>query len=147
MRITQFSLLLATIILMSACKKEILIGDPVPTISIRKISPSVVKEFTQSIIIELAYEDGDGDLGFENPDSLSLWVKDSRIALADMYHIPPLAPIGESLYIKGTVEINLNSAFLMGNGGDEKVNFTVKLKDRQGNWSNEVTSKDITITK
>lgn len=147
MQFRNILLLVLLISILGSCKKEPITGDPIPSISIRKISPSTLQQFSENVIIELAYEDGDGDLGHENPDSLTLWVKDSRIATADMYHIPPLSPPGSVIYIKGTIEIVLNSAFLMGNGGNEKVSYTVKLKDRQGNWSNTVTSKEITITK
>ena len=130
------------------CKKEDIREDmDIPFISIKSVSPTIIQEFSQNVLLEIAYEDGNGDLGFQNPDSLSLSVQDSRLNYPDMYHIPPLAPIGENIYIKGTFNISLNSTFLIGgSGGSEKLYYTVKIKDRAENWSNVVNSEEITIT-
>jgi hypothetical protein len=128
------------------CEKEELREDmDVPYISIKRISPSVVQEFTESVLLEISYEDGNGDLGFHDPDILSLSVQDSRLDSADMYHIPPLAPDGEEIYIKGTFNVYLNTTFIIGVGSSEKLRYTVKIQDREGNWSNTVTSEEITV--
>jgi len=143
---TKFLTLLIIPLLFSGCKREDLREDMnIPYISIKRISPSVVQEFTESVLLEVAYEDGNGDLGFSDPDIFSLSVKDSRLDDADMYHIPPLAPDGEEIYIKGTFNIYLNTTFLIGVGSSERLTYTVKIKDRAGNWSNTVTSEEITI--
>ncbi|MBC8266141.1 MAG: hypothetical protein H8E84_04160 [Flavobacteriales bacterium] len=142
-QILRFSIIL---FLFYGCKKEdIRENIDTPLISIKKVSPSIVQEFTQSVLLEVAYEDGNGDLGFQDPDILSLSVHDSRLSEADMYHIPPLAPNGEEVYIKGTFNIYLNTTFLIGVGSSERLTYTVKVKDRAGNWSNTVTSEEITI--
>lgn len=134
------------ITLFFSCKKEEIREDmDIPYISIKKISPTLVHEFAENILLEVAYEDGNGDLGDYDPDIMSLSVKDSRLEQADMYHIQPLAPQGEELYIKGSFQIYLNTCFLLGVGSSEKLTFTVRIKDRAGNWSNSVTSEEITI--
>ena len=139
-------ILFAISLLFFGCKKEDLRDDmDVPYISIRRITPTEVQEFTESILLEIAYEDGNGDLGFHDPDVLSLSVQDSRLDSADMYHIPPLAPNGEEIYIKGTFNVYLNTTFLIGVGSSEKLRYTVKIRDREGNWSNTVTSEEITV--
>lgn len=128
-------------LLFFGCKKEELREDmDVPYISIKRITPKIVQEFTESVLLEIAYEDGNGDLGFQNPDVLSLSVQDSRLNTPDFYHIPPLAPDGEEIYIKGTFNVYLNTTFLIGVGSSEKLTYSVRIKDRAENWSNTVTS-------
>ncbi len=133
-------------LLFFGCKKEELREDmDVPYISIKRITPKIVQEFTESVLLEISYEDGNGDLGFHDPDVLSLSVQDSRLETPDYYHIPPLAPDGEEIYIKGTFNIYLNTTFLIGVGSSEKLRYTVRIKDRAENWSNTVTSEEITV--
>ena len=131
--------------LLGCKKKDLRENMDVPYISIKRITPTEVQEFTESVLLEIAYEDGNGDLGFHDPDVLSLSVQDSRLDSADMYHIPPLAPDGEEIYIKGTFNVYLNTTFLIGIGSSEKLRYTVKIRDREGNWSNTVTSEEITV--
>ena len=141
-------ILFAIPLLLFGCRKEDLREDmDVPYISIKNITPTEVYEFSESVLLEIAYEDGNGDLGFHDPDILSLSVQDSRLDSADMYHIPPLTPDGEEIYIKGTFNVYLNTTFLIGIGSSEKLRYTVKIRDREGNWSNTVTSEEITVVK
>ena len=139
-------LILIVPLLFFGCKKEDLREDmDAPYISIKRITPTEVQEFNESVLLEIAYEDGNGDLGFHDPDVLSLSVQDSRLDTPDFYHIPPLAPDGEEIYIKGTFNIYLNTTFLIGVGSSEKLRYTVRIKDRAENWSNTVTSEEITV--
>ena len=120
--------------------------DPVPYITIENVNPTSLIEFQEDVIIEVKYEDQDGDLGFPNPDSLSLEVWDSRLSQPDLYHLQPLVPTDTSLHIQGIVEVVVPSPFLLGNGNSEKVNYSIRIRDRAGNWSNSVVTRDITIT-
>ena len=76
-----------------------------------------------------------------------LSVQDSRLNEADEYHVPPIAPVGQEVPISGTLLIPLNRLFLLGNGQQEEVFFTVKMKDRAGNWSEEKVSPTITVNR
>ncbi len=144
--INMKKIILIISLLFFGCKKEELREDmDVPYISIKRITPKIVQEFTESVLLEISYEDGNGDLGFHDPDVLSLSVQDSRLETPDYYHIPPLAPDGEEIYIKGTFNIYLNTTFLIGVGSSEKLRYTVRIKDRAENWSNTVTSEEITV--
>ena len=144
--INMKKIILIISLLFFGCKKEELREDmDVPYISIKRITPKIVQEFTESVLLEISYEDGNGDLGFHDPDVLSLSVQDSRLETPDYYHIPPLAPDGEEIYIKGTFNIYLNTTFLIGVGSSEKLRYTVKIRDRAENWSNTVTSEEITV--
>ena len=146
----KYILCLLVPVLFFSCKKKkkeaATVQEP-PTIEIVSLSPLNVKEFKDSIIIVIKYKDVNGDLGDENPDELSLEIKDSRLPKADYYHLQPLAPdIGKDIPIEGEVRIKLNSMFLLGAGTIEQSILTIKLKDRAGTWSNEATAQPLTIT-
>lgn len=129
-------------------KKKDEVGNDPPSIELVSVSPMVAKEYKDSIIIVIKYTDVNGDLGDDNPDELSLQIKDSRLSKADAYHVQPLAPsTGKDIYIQGDLRVKLNSMFLLGGGTSEQAILNIKLKDRAGNWSNEVATQPINITK
>ena len=130
--------------LLSACKKDLVL--PVePSIELISIGPTDIEQFHDVVTLRFKYKDGDGDIGEEDADAPSLRVKDSRLAEPDWYHIQPIAPIGSSVPIEGEVSLNLNTLFLLGNGSQEETTFTIRLKDRAGNYSNELVSQTILI--
>lgn len=140
--------MLACGILAFGCKETtISTGNPVPRIVLIKIEPTTVKEFSDSLKITFSYEDGDGDLGFENADINSLEIHDERLQKPDYLYVPPLAPIGSSVNIKGTLTMKLKNVFLLGSGSAETTRFTLRIKDRAGNNSNPITTPEITITR
>ena len=119
----------------------------VPTIKIISISPTQVTQFEETLLLELEYLDYDGDLGSEDPDEKTLSVLDSRLSTPDMYHIPPIAPTGEEVAIRGTLIIPLNKPFLLGNGNSEEVFFTVSIRDQADQWSEPEVTPSILITR
>lgn len=119
--------------------------NPIPNIRYIGITPELVNEFTDSVIVTFSYEDGDGDLGHKNPDILLLEVQDARLVNPDYYYVPPLAPIGSNIKISGQLQLRLRNTFLLGSGGDEKTQYDIRMKDRAGNWSNVIQTKEITI--
>ena len=135
---------LSCFLFLAACKKQEEINE-VPEITFDSISATSVVEFDNNISITLAYKDENGDIGYQDPDTYSLRVKDSRLAEYDWYHIPPLTPEMEELNIEGTFTVELNSLFLLGNSTQETTTFTLQLKDRSGNWSNQVVSPVVMI--
>jgi len=116
-----------------------------PVLEFKEISSTSVVQFDNSIVVTFGYEDYQGDLGHQDPDIVSLRVKDARLSDADMYHIPPMTPEQQELHIKGTFSVNLNHVFLLGNGASETTKFTIQIQDRAGNWSNEVVTPIVTI--
>ena len=134
------------IVVFSACEDE---DEPlfsvIPEISIEEIQPTEIIEFTDSIEIILNYQDGDGNLGFANPDSFAMEIQDTRFQNPDLYYVPLLAPLGEVISIKGELRVVVRGTFLVGNGAQETTTFLIRLKDRTGNWSNTLTSPKITI--
>jgi hypothetical protein len=99
------------------------------------------------VVIAFDYVDGDGDLGFDNADSLSLEIKDVRFAKADLYHLRPLSPAGTQVNIHGTIKVTLKNVFLLGAGSAETTKFQIRIKDRMQHWSNKLETKTISITK
>lgn len=135
--------------LLFACESEEPLGpfSSIPEISQLRLSQDSLIEFVDSLYLKLAYEDGNGDIGFSSPNQKSLSVKDSRLEEADMYHIPPLADEELSVHIQGELRVNLGKLFLLSNDEEEKIVFTVKLRDREGNWSEEVQSDTLFLLK
>jgi hypothetical protein len=144
--LTHFTIVLGFLSSFSSCKKEEEIAEAkAPVIGIISITPDTVKQFSDSVFIEIQYEDPNGDIGSADPDGQDIELKDSRLNTPDYYHVKPLAPAGYSIFIKGTLRIKLNTLFLLGNGQFETANFTIKLRDQSGKWSNEVTTDPVII--
>ena len=125
--------------------------DPVfalePQIKLESFSNDAIVQFTDSLAVEISYEDGDGDLGSADPDFNSIFVQDARLAQADEYYVPPLAPENASISIQGKLQINLAPTFLLGNGTQETTTYSLYMIDRAGNRSNTIEIGPISILK
>ncbi|MEX0967470.1 MAG: hypothetical protein WD077_09545 [Bacteroidia bacterium] len=147
-----FSFLL---LLTTSCKtdddKDVMPGEPVsivPYIELEEVTPHTVKQFEDRRHFFIFYRDGDGDLGHPDADSLTLYITDNRFPLTEAYHIPPSAPEGSDIAIQGVLEVVTEPIMLKDeNNASEQVTYTVRLRDRAGNWSNEVTSENLTVEK
>lgn len=131
--------------LLAGCKKEEVMPSA-PEIAFVSMSTQSVHEFDERVTVRFSYKDGDGDLGQEDPDNYTLWVKDARLDGTDGYHIPPLAPEDAEVPIQGELDVELNALFLLGNSGQEETSYTMYIVDRAGNRSNEFTTGMIIIT-
>ena len=145
-----FSIIISCLLLFSSCKKEEEIISPpmseVPYIELRSVSPGTVTAFEDSIEFIIYYEDGNGDLGYYSPDSLSLFITDTRIPLTESFYVPLLAPEGADISIQGELKVILNNTILVDPDADsETVQFEVQVKDRAGNLSNVVRTEKITV--
>jgi len=143
MRHTHYISFLTLIILFLSCKKKE--ENTPPFIQFLSISPINVTQFVDPVTIKIHYEDTEGDLGHPNPDSLTMYIHDSRLSDADSFHISPLTP-GMNLSIKGDIDIDIGSPFLLGNGGSEYIKYTIKVRDNYGLWSNEIVTDEIEIS-
>ena len=135
-------LILITCFFINSCKKNV--ENTPPFIQYISISPSQVKQFIDPVTIKIHYEYSEGDLGHPSPDSLTMYIHDSRLSEADSLHIPPLTP-EMNLSIKGDIDINIGSPFLLGNGGTEYIKYTIKVRDNYGLWSNEIVTDEIEV--
>ena len=133
--------------LFSACKKDDEKYSDVPAITFESISPGIVKQFSDSLIVTIGYEDGNGDLGENGSDVKNAFVTDSRNDLTYGFRVKQLAPTDASIIIKGKLLIVIPQVALNNlTGISETATFSIYLKDRAGNKSNVVNTSSITIT-
>jgi hypothetical protein len=144
----------ALMALASSCKKEPLGNDPLPpvsdtpSISLKTVIPTTVKQLDDPIEFTIMYTDGNGDLGFYEADSHSVYVTDNRFPLTATFQLQPLAPMGTDISIQGELVVTLDDIILEDTSStSEHATFTIKLRDRAGNWSNSVTSGIVTVVK
>ncbi len=139
--------MLCLFFLSSCSEDEEPLLDVIPKITLKSVEPDTVVQFVDSIRMVIEYEDGDGDIGYWNADSLPLAVHDLRLVNPDYFYVRPLTPDSNSLAITGTIGITIRNTFLLGNGSSETTRFEIKLKDRAGHWSNTLTTPEVTIVK
>jgi hypothetical protein len=145
MNIKGLSILIFLVFICS-CKRELSkTGDPNPKIGFQSLSKTILKSFNDSLSIGIHYEDGDGDLGNFNPDTLDLFVRDSRLSKYDGFHLPPLAPQNANVRISGIFYLNLRNIFLFNESSPERMYFEIYVRDRKGHYSNKIKTPDITI--
>ena len=142
-QIYQYIVAVLLILLVFSCKKEE--PSPYPEIEFVSISETEVEEFNNQIEVFISFKDVNGDLGTIDADDLTLKIKDARLNDYDWFHIPPLTPNSEELEIEGTFSIQLNPLFLLGNGDEESTHFSIQIKDRSENWSNQITTPTVII--
>lgn len=145
MKVINYILLL-TIAVGLGCKKEEPFSE-VPAIEFISMSPVTTVEFQNQVTITIKYQDGDGDLGTDDPDATSIYVKDRRLPAADEYHLQPLSPPDQKLQIQGELDIVLTGLFVIDTNQSEQTTFKIKLVDQAGNVSNEIETPVLTITK
>lgn len=139
------------IALFASCKKDEndMINPPIsdiPVIDITAATPSTVVALGDSIVFIVHYQDGNGDLGFNSPDSLSLYLTDPRIPLTESFFVPLLAPEGADIAIQGELAVTLNNTVLVNPDAlSESVIFEFVLRDRAGNYSNVGYAPTITV--
>lgn len=139
--------------LLFSCKDEETITEieDTPFIELKSISKSTVKAFEDSIVFEIFYRDGNGDLGENNDGIENLFLIDSRNQIIYPYRIPQLAPDleeNETIAIQGTLNIVLKNTTLLDESlTEEKTTYSIYMLDRAGNKSNTVVSEEITILK
>ena len=138
------STLLLTFMFIFSCSKE---DSSFFNISLLNTSPIEIEEFQENIVVEIEFEHSQGFMGFYDPDYLSLEVKDSRLTNPDYYHLIPLNPPDNELEIKGIIRLEIDSPFILGNGNQETLFFTIRIQDRESNWSNSVSTPLISVNK
>lgn len=118
-----------------------------PEIELVSVSHDTIVEYEDRLVIRIKYTDGNGDLGFEDPELYALFVRDLRLADFDDFYIGPLAPPGSNIAITGELDIEFPSLFVFGNRPNETTLFEVKMVDRAGNESNLLMTSPVVIRK
>lgn len=145
MAVRELMLFLTVAVMAVSCADDE--GTNAPVISNLTVTPMEAIEFADSVLISFDYTDRNGDLGHPDPNVNQLSVKDSRLEFADMYHLQPLAPMGEDVEIQGRLTVKLNGLFVLGNSNSEKLQFSIQLQDRGGNMSNLLVSDTVMVVR
>ncbi len=110
-----------------------------------------------SISMYIEFTDGDGDLGAtENDTATAIFMVENRLGLEYSYAIPAITPQGSEKGIFGELEVIIATINCVPiDGGtpspeaeypdEDTVVYSVRLKDRAGNWSEAVESPPIVI--
>lgn len=130
---------------LAACSKEEPITE-VPHIEFVSVSPAQAQAFEDNIIFTIFYQDGDGDLGENNPDVKNLFLKDNRNAIVYEYRVEQLAPDDANISIQGELNIELSGTGITDGSQQQSATFDIYLVDRAGNKSNTITTSSITIS-
>ena len=133
------------LLIFSSCSKEE--DQVIFNINLLNTFPTEIIEFQENIYVRIYNQHPEGFIGFSDPDYLSLQVIDCRLSLAVYFHIIPVTPPENSLSITGELLVEIDSPFLFGNGIKELVNFTIRIQDRNLNWSNSIITPNITVNK
>lgn len=121
----------------------------VPTIQLISVNKQTVREYQDTLIFTVQYLDGDGDLGFDDADSTTIYLIDNRdsTALVFEYPLSPRAPQGSAVAVQGELHIYLQNPIRINQQhSSEQTTFSIRLRDRARHWSNTVVSPTITIT-
>lgn len=156
MKTVTFLSVLAFIICLNSCKKQeeyplepILSYD---TIRVLKYSNPIAGQITDSVIIDIDFTDGDGNLGVAvnaNPNDSTNYnffytpyqlVKGKWKKVYDLYtKIPNLNSSGKATPLKGKISADITDAFYLYRKRDT-MRVDVYVKDNAGNKSNVVSS-------
>ena len=139
--------LLLVVLILSSCKKDEDGLSVIPQLTFESISPTSIEEFGGPITFSISYQDGDGDLGENDPNVKNLFLQDTRNGITYEYRIQELAPKGADIAIIGTIDIVLNTTSITDGSNEQKVTFNIYAIDRAGNSSNTITSSPLTIYK
>ena len=137
-------ILIIPVLLFMSCKKESPL-DEVPEITFIRMFPDTVRANTDSIVVELSYADGDGDIGENNAYVKNLFFTDQRNQLTYGFRVSKIAEEGTPA-IKGTLKVVMPYINLIQSPGPETTSFSIKLVDRAGHSSNLITSSALVIT-
>ena len=146
--IAKYSIaLISVLVAFSSCKKDEPLVSAIPKVEFISISPAEVKEYKDEIVIKIAYLDGDGDLGENNPNVSNLFVVDLRDTITYEFRIQQLSPEGADIAIRGNLNVILSNSAITDGSASQTVNYALFVKDRAGNMSNIVFSTPINVTK
>lgn len=139
------ALVVGILITIASCKPDPA-TDPVPTIEFMSVDPSTVVEFQDSLTFIISYQDGDGDLGENNPTAENLFLRDSRNGVTYGFRIQQLAPTGSEISIQGELNVILEHTSITDGSSSQSVTYEIWVIDRAGNESNHVETGPVTVT-
>ena len=119
----------------------------IPEIKLKSFTQDTILEFEDILTLNIRYQDGDGDLGFEEPDSYAVFIRDARLTKYDGFYLAPVAPPGALIAVQGDLKVEFPDLFVFGNRSEERTKFYIYMVDRKGNKSNELITPEVIIKK
>jgi hypothetical protein len=115
-----------------------------------------------SLLVTFSFTDGDGDLGFPESDTTaSIYIRDSRDSFGlEPRQLPYVEPQGAGNGISGeiTVVLPTSCCIYVNQAGEvftcenvpaeaqfDTLSYLIKIRDRAGNWSNEIVTTPIIL--
>lgn len=145
--LNSFFCILSLGFLFGCTKEEVEPYPTIPEIRLVALSHDTIRQYEDVLVIRIMYKDGEGDIGFENPEEYALQIRDIRLAEFDEFYVGPLAPPDAIVPIQGELTIEFPSLFLFGNGSTELTKFQIKLFDRAGHESNLLETDFVAIVR
>ena len=156
--LSRFGALLAAAagLAMAGCNPPQAFPDE-PRIEYITMAPSVISEDDENgVAIQVHFEDGDGDLGYETLDANNpkdFIIIDNRDNIPDdippdanSSNLPYLTPDARNPSIQGTITMTAPVQRVFGLfAEEEKTTYTIYIRDRAGNISNEIVTDTLTI--
>jgi len=144
MRNTCYIFLMLVLSVVVGCKDPAeKIFSPVPEIELISVNPTQVVSFRDSIVFEVEYTDGDGDLGSMTEDNF--FIEDDRIQVTHGFRVQEIVPNGERVPITGSLRITLPNTLITDGSSSQQVTFTLHMIDQAGNESNRVSTPPVTV--
>ena len=117
-----------------------------PRIRVLDYAPDTVVQLQDSLVIMLNVVDEDGDVGYANPDTTSIFVLDERLESSTPYWLPILENDSTGNAVDAVYTFKLKPFFLL----EETLNFetttlSIQVMDHLGNRSNSTIIGPITI--
>ena len=150
MKKNKFYILLITFYIalalaISDCKKDKPVYSNTPEIEFVSVAPTTVTQYKDEITFTISYNDGDGDLGQNDPNVTNLFLTDNRINITYGFRIPQLAPDNANIIIKGNLSVILKNTGITDGSSSQTATYSIYVKDRAGNTSNTITTSAITV--
>lgn len=140
--------LLASMFLLQGCPNPVTFPNE-PVIEFKSIAPTDVREGRDSIILGFTFTDGDGDLGLPQSDTTNdVLIQDIRVGFPPIdynYRMQVITPDGRNKAISGEIFITIPNTFRRPGVEVDTLYYNVRIKDRAGNFSNEVQTPQVIV--
>ena len=145
MRKLFFSALIISLLLGSCIKPpEYPIEPFIRFESVNKVE--FVKFDPDSLKVDIYFEDGDGDIGGEEIDSLNMFWEDSRVPGYRIgSKIPYVELQGNHKAISGIIHATRGISTCITSSDVDTFYYSIQIRDRAGHWSNIIRTPDLYI--
>lgn len=147
-----FAFLMAAVLWMAGCKKKEEIS-PIPYIELQLLQVNNNGFIDTSATVKFYYRDGDGDLGSltdQTSQEENIFIKTYEkkngvfnFLIDQNATMPNLTPTASNKNIEGEIEYLLQLPLAVNN---DTLKYEIYIKDRSGNKSNAINTKEIVVT-